>query len=145
MKRFIPLFALCIIIGALLACGESNTGTKPVEKFKLDISSLVVKKTNGKYRYFFRMFNHQSKPFEGSIMIRLHSGQAIMGEETFTTKKPIEPNLGEVVYFDSGMGPKSLNGYGVDRFVYTVSIGNNEVDRGEGPMTSKYEDLDIYQ
>jgi hypothetical protein len=27
MKRFIPLFALCIVIGALLACGESNTGT----------------------------------------------------------------------------------------------------------------------
>jgi hypothetical protein len=28
MKRFIPLLCLCIIVGALLACGESNTGTK---------------------------------------------------------------------------------------------------------------------
>jgi len=28
MKRFIPLFALCIAVGALLACGESNAGTK---------------------------------------------------------------------------------------------------------------------
>jgi predicted RecA/RadA family phage recombinase len=28
MKRFIPVFALCIVVGALLACGESNTGTK---------------------------------------------------------------------------------------------------------------------
>jgi|SRR5712672_1878629 len=28
MNRFIPLFALCIIAAALLACGESNTGTK---------------------------------------------------------------------------------------------------------------------
>jgi hypothetical protein len=27
MRRFIPLFCLCIVIGALLACGESNTGT----------------------------------------------------------------------------------------------------------------------
>ena len=27
MKRFIPLFALFIIVGALLACGESSTGS----------------------------------------------------------------------------------------------------------------------
>lgn len=28
MKRFIPLIVLCIIVGSLIACGESNTGTK---------------------------------------------------------------------------------------------------------------------
>jgi hypothetical protein len=118
---------------------------KPVEKFKLDISSLVVKKVDGKYRYFFNILNHQGKSFEGSVMIRLYSEKAIMGEETFTTKKPIEPNLGETVYFDSSMAPKSRNGYGVDRFVYTINIDNSEVNSGEGKIATEYEDLDSYK
>lgn len=32
MKRFIPLFALCIVIGALLACGESTTSSNGTQQ-----------------------------------------------------------------------------------------------------------------
>jgi hypothetical protein len=43
------------------------------------------------------------------------------------------------------MAPKSRNGYGVDRFVYTINIDNSEVNSGEGKIATEYEDLDSYK
>lgn len=118
----------------------------PVEKFNIVVTSQIVKKVDGKYRYFFDIRNHDSKPLEGSVTIELFKNQSksSLAGDTFSTKSAIEPNLGTSVYIDAHTGPTSVHGAnGIIKFNYIVKKDDQEVNNGEGQITDKLEDLSI--
>lgn len=120
---------------------------KPAEKHNVVVISQIVKKVNGKHRYFFDIRNKDTKPFEGTVTISLFTSKlpnAIAGD-TFNTTKPIEPELGTSVYTDASTGPPSVHGEnGISKFKYTVKKGDTVVHSGEGVITEKFEDVDAY-
>lgn len=118
----------------------------PSERFNIAVKSEIVKKVDGKYRYFFDIRNHDSKPFEGSITINLFTRESknSLAGDTFNTNKAIEPNLGTAVYIDAHTGPANIHGAnGLIKFTYTVKNEGNEVNKGEGQITDQYEDLSL--
>lgn len=109
------------------------------------VGSQIVKKVEGKYRYFFDIRNNDSTNFEGEVTISIYNGkqESSLGDETFTTQGPIEPGIGKSVYFDINTGPTSQVGeYGIARYTYSVKEGEKVVKTGEGSITQDYEDLD---
>ena len=121
--------------------------TKPVEKMDVVVTSQIVKKVDKKYRYFFDIRNYDLKDFEGSVTISLYNEKlknALAGD-TFTTKRPIETELGTSVYLDANTGPTSEHGeYGSTKYKYVVKVNGVEVNSGEGVLTDKFEDTDAY-
>lgn len=125
---------------------EPTHTPKPVEKMKIEVTSQIVKKVDGKYRYFFDVRNNDVKDFQGSVTINLFNDKqkTALGRETFTTNRPIEPNLGNSVNFDINSGPINQHGeYGITKYSYTVEVNGTEVNSGEGTITDKFEDLDF--
>lgn len=124
---------------------ESETPL-PVKKFDIQVKSEIVKKVNGKYRYFFDIRNHDSESFEGSVTIDLFTSESKnpLAGETFNTTKAIKPSLGTAVYTDAHTGPISVHGAnGLTKFTYTVKKDGKEVNKGEGQITDQYEDLSL--
>ncbi len=128
------------------AAAPTNT-PKPVEKYNIVVTSQIVKKVDGKYRYFFDIRNKDTKPFEGSVSIALFTSELknpIAGD-AFSTTKAIEPELGTSVNMDANTGPTSVHGAsGITKFTYTVRKGNEIVKTGNGVITDKFEDVDSY-
>ncbi len=120
---------------------------KPVvEKVKVEVTSVIVKKVDKKYRYFFDIRNNDTKDFEGSVTISLYNNEykTPLGKRTFETQRPIKPGLGDTVYFDASTGPVRVHGdLGIVKFTYQVKIGNDEVNSGEGAISEKFENLDF--
>lgn len=120
---------------------------KPVEQYNIVVTSQIVKKVDGKYRYFFDIRNKDTKPFEGSVSIALFTSELknpIAGD-AFNTTKAIEPELGTSVNMDANTGPTSVHGAnGITKFTYTVKKGNDVVKTGEGVITDNFEDVDSY-
>ena len=117
--------------------------TTPVEKVNVVVTSQIVKKVEGKYRYFFDIRNNDKTPFEGSVSITLYndlSDNSLAGE-TFKTNRAIESGLGTSQYADANTGPTSVHGSnGISKFKYKVKKGDAEVNQGEGQITDKFED-----
>lgn len=154
-------FALMAIIQASTPAPKTDTQTststqtstkttspteapKSVEKMQIVVTSQIVKKVDGKYRYFFDIRNKDTKNFEGSVSIAVYNGlqNSPLGGETFKTNKPIEPNLGTSVYFDIFTGPTSVHGEnGISKFKYVVRKDDQTVNEGEGVISSKFENL----
>lgn len=124
-----------------------NPPTKPIEKFNIVVTSQIVKKVDGKYRYFFDIRNHDVKPFKGTVSIKIFN-QKLKNElagSGFNTQSPIDPGLGDSVYIEAFTGPTSIHGgNGLSRFEYTVISNGKEVDRGNGIISDEYEDIDAY-
>jgi hypothetical protein len=129
------------------AATEPTNTPKPAEKYNIVVTSQIVKKVDGKYRYFFDIRNKDTKPFEGDVSIALFTSELknpIAGD-AFSTTKAIEPELGTSVNADANTGPASINGAnGITKFTYTVRKGNEIVKTGEGVITDKFEDVDSY-
>lgn len=131
------------------ASASSNQPTeipKPVDKFNIVVTSQIVKKVDGKYRYFFDIRNHDSKPFEGNVTISLFTDELKdpLAGDTFNTTKAIKPELGTSVYADANTGPTSVHGAnGITKFKFTVKQGESVVNNGEGIISEQYEDLSI--
>lgn len=118
--------------------------TVQAESFNIEVTSQIVKKVNGKYRYFFDIRNKDSKSFEGSVKISIYKANAksALAGDTFSTNKPIEPTLGNSVFTDANTGPVSEMGeYGLTDFKYEVIINKQVVKTGEGKITDKFENL----
>ena len=114
-----------------------------VEKYNIEVTSIIVKRIENKYRYFFDIRNNDTKSFEGSVYISLHTKSAVSpwAEDTFIAQSPIEPGLGKSVYVEGLTGPESQNGpdYGLSSFKYTAMKEGQEVANGEGIITAKFE------
>src|SRR2546429_184678 len=52
---------------------EPTAPPKPLEKINIVVTSVMVKKVNGKYRYFFDVRNKDTKPFEGDVTVLLYN------------------------------------------------------------------------
>jgi hypothetical protein len=115
------------------------------ENFNMEVTSVIVKKVDKKYRYFFDIRNKDTKSFTGEVRLSLYRSNpnTKLGGETFTTEKPIEPNLGSSVFTDANTGPVSQMGEnGMTNFKYEVLINKQIVKTGEGVITDKFENLD---
>lgn len=124
--------------------------TKPTlsnRELNFIVASQIVKRVNGKYRYFFDIRNKDTEPFKGSVTISLYTDDLknpIAGD-TFTTSKAIAPGLGDSVYTDAFTGPPSAHGAnGISKFKYIVKVGEAVVNTGEGIITKKFEEVDAY-
>jgi hypothetical protein len=119
--------------------------TKPIDKVNIVVSSLMVKKIDGKYRYFFDIRNNDSKNFEGSVKVELINGDnRRIDSATYNTSRALEPNLGLMPYFDLHSGPTFVHGSsGISTFKYEVKVGNDVVNAGGGSITEDYEDTDL--
>lgn len=117
---------------------------KSVEKMQIIVTSQIVKKVDGKYRYFFDIRNKDTKDFEGSVSITVYNDlqSSALGGDTFKTNKPIEPKLGTSVYFDINTGPTSVHGEnGITKFRYVVKKDDQIINEGEDVISSKLENL----
>lgn len=117
---------------------------KPVTTASISVTSVIVKKVNGKHRYFFHLRNNAPQPFTGDVTITLldakheHSNVS----ETYEIENPMQSGLGASVYFEVHTGPAAVHGeYGNTRFKYEVKSGGKVVDKGAGRITDNYEDL----
>lgn len=118
----------------------------PAQRESRDISvtSLIVKKTGGSYRYFFDIRNNDSTEFSGSVAIKVFGFSSTVpnGGETFSTTKPIQPGLGNYVYVETYTGPTSISGaFGIKSFSFEVTELGNVVSSGGGDITNKYEEI----
>jgi hypothetical protein len=119
---------------------------KPVEKMNITVTSLIVKKVDGQYRYFFDVRNHDKKPWSGSATIELYNDkqETSVGSNTFETTSPMQPGLGTSVYFDINTGPHLVHGeYGITHFKYSIKIQGQESNKGAGKISDKYSDSSI--
>lgn len=131
--------------------GNTNTSDKATivptiktEPFNIEVTSQIVKKVSGKYRYFFDIRNKDSKSFEGSVKISIYKAntKSALAGDTFSTNKPIEPTLGNSVFTDANTGPVSeMREFGLTDFKYEVVINKQVVKTGEGKITDKFENL----
>ena len=120
---------------------------KPVQKVNITVSSQMVKKVGGKYRYLFDISNHDSKSFTGSATISLYNNkqQTSLGQDTFDMTQPLQSGSGSAVYFDIDTGPASQQGtYGITYFKYTIIVDGQQVNAGEGQITGNYEDTSLF-
>lgn len=126
---------------------ETSSTEKPVEQFNIVVTSQMVKKIDSKYRYFFDIRNKDMKPFEGKVSITLYNEQQTnpLSGDTFTTNKPIEPNLGTSVYLDANTGPVSQHGeFGITKFQYVVKVNDQQVKEGNGQISDQFENLSSF-
>lgn len=117
------------------------------EPFEVLVTNQIVKKVDGKYRYFFDIRNKDKKDFNGSVSITLHNNmqQSPLGGENFKANSPISPDLGTSVYLEINTGTPSAHGeYGITKFKYEARIDDKIVKSGEGAITDKIEDSSDY-
>lgn len=120
---------------------------QPIEPFEISVASQIVKKVDGKFRYFFDIRNKDKKDFNGEVSITLYNEKqnSALGKNTFKTKMPLVPEFGNSAYVDINTGPISQHGeLGITKFKYEVKIDNKVVKSGEGKITDKYEDSSTY-
>lgn len=131
--------------------GVQNIAITKNEHFKLYksnivVKSLIVKKVNNKFRYFFDIRNNGIEDFNGEVSIYLHNNKqsSKLGGETFTTPHPINPMVGFVRFIEINTGTPLEHGeYGITKFKYEVKVNNIIIKSEEGLITKKYEDLDF--
>lgn len=129
-----------------VAITQATATPQPIEKLKIDITSQIVKKINGKYRYFFDIRNNDSKDFLGSVTISLYNNkqESPLGKDTFTTNQTIGPKLGNSVSIDINSGPISQHGEnGITKYRFVVQSDGKEVNSGEGEISNKFENSDF--
>ncbi|GDX36740.1 hypothetical protein LBMAG18_12510 [Alphaproteobacteria bacterium] len=120
-----------------------NEQSKP-HKFNIIVKSLIVKKIDGKFRYFFDIRNNGTEDFNGEVSIYLYNNKQSLelGRNTFITKYPINPELGNHVWIEINTGTPLEHGeYGITKFKYEVKFNNIIIKSEEGVITKKYEDL----
>ncbi|MBI5452785.1 hypothetical protein HY945_04960 [Candidatus Gottesmanbacteria bacterium] len=129
---------------------EPTAAPIPLSKgLKIVVTSLIVKKINNNFRYFFDIRNKDTEPFKGIVTITLYNtNDTFITEQGFDTKdlnsEKIEPGLGMSRYIDALTGPPDYHGeFGVAKFKYKVMIDNQTVKEDEGNLSSKREEISL--
>lgn len=133
--------------GAAKTTTTPSTTVAPVTDIKLVVTSQIVKKVNGKYRYFFDIRNAGTEDFRGTVTVRLFNNlyKSALASDTFDAKSSyIAPSIGKSVYIDANTGPVSEHGEnGLTKFTYTISVDKKDVANGDGQITGKFENTDL--
>jgi hypothetical protein len=108
------------------------------------VTSLIVKKLPGKFRYFFDVRNEGEEPFTGDVKITLLSqNNGSNPPETFENNSSIQPNLGQQVFIDRNLGTPQFHGeVGIDHYKYEIIMNDRVIETGEGKLSSNFENLD---
>lgn len=117
-----------------------------IPPFEISVTSSIVKKVDGKHRYFFDILNNDDRVFNGNVEIKIFNDQtsAPLGGDSFSTKIPLEKGRAQYVYIDINTGPVSIHGeYGSTRFEYLIKIDDQIAGSGNGKISEKYEDADL--
>jgi hypothetical protein len=113
-------------------------------KSDIVVKSIIVKKVNGKFRYFFDIRNNGTEEFSGEVSIFLHNNKqsSKLGGDTFATTHPINPMLGfGHTYIEINTGTPLIHGeYGITKFKYEVKVADKTIKLGENIITDRYED-----
>ncbi len=123
---------------------DQQTPQVAVEPFNLEVTSQIVKKVDGKYRYFFDIRNRDTKDFDGEVTINLlKSNGNKLGATTIDESKAIEPNRGIARYVDINTGPvpQFAVDLGITKFTYEVKVNGKIAKTGEGTISIEFEDL----
>lgn len=148
----IPIIAIVLIfvIGIIAVIDASNDG-KPAPQtasenseiitYDISVTNQIVKKVDGKYRYFFDIRNSDSKDFHGEVTINLFNNQGNrLGAETFKLDNPLQPGLGFSRYIEINTAPQAIHDeYGITRFTYQAKVNGEIVESGEGSITNELE------
>lgn len=108
------------------------------------VTSMIVKRINGKFKYWFDIRNEGKKPFNGIIKIWCITDDGSSEfDESFKTNRPIEPKLGTPQYIELNTGITSIHGAnGISKFRFEVIVDDEVVQSGNGRITEDFEDLD---
>jgi hypothetical protein len=107
------------------------------------VTSTIVKKVDGKFRYFFDVENRNQRPITGSATITLLSRDAKNG-----FKYPFDIDLDALapglhkpryVTINTGNTPE-YGSDGIGRFSYAVKMDSHSFSYDGRPITDKYED-----
>jgi hypothetical protein len=126
---------------------DTLSKTAQLDRQNIVVTSQIIKKIGGKYRYFFDIRNNDTRPFSGIVKISIFNSvqNNPLAENSFTTKQPIEPELGSSVYFDAFTGPTSVHGAnGLSKYKYTVTKDKQVVAEGEDEISKEFEDTTKY-
>lgn len=113
------------------------TTEQPVPRRDIGVTSQTVKVAGKKYRYFFDIRNNDVAAFDGAVTIELTQEKGnVLGKETFSTKRPIEPGFGDSVYMDLNSGPVPYFDleYAITGYRYEVLTEGNTVAEGSGEI-----------
>ncbi|MEK6827618.1 MAG: hypothetical protein AABX99_04000 [Nanoarchaeota archaeon] len=143
------IFVILLIVGFFLPNKEdSNNSNLPnqnsiIELRDISVTSQIVKKVDGKCRYFFDIRNNDNADFEGSVKVILINSQGnSVWNDIFTTNQAIKPTLGTSVYTEAYTCPVSIHGSnGIATYEYEVKINNQLVKTGTGVISNNFEDL----
>ena len=113
-------------------------------KSNVVVKSLIVKKVDGKFRYFFDIRNNGTEDFNGEVSIYLYNNKQSLelGRDTFKTEYPINPKLGNYVWIEINTGTPLIHGeFGITKFKYEVKVDNIITKSEEDVISKKYENL----
>lgn len=131
-----------VVINNPVTANKEVAVKKSVSK-EIIVTSQIVKRVNGKCRYFFDVRNKDKTDFTGSVTVSLFSDIHVW-DETFDTTNPIKPNLGTSIFTDANTCPPILHGSaGVTNFKYEVKDNGQVVKTGAGKISDKFEDSGI--
>ncbi len=120
-----------------------NEQSKP-HKSNVVVKSLIVKKVDGKFRYFFDIRNNGTEDFNGEVSIYLYNNKQSLelGRDTFKTEYPINPKLGNYVWIEINTGTPLIHGeFGITKFKYEIKVDNIITKSEEDVISKKYENL----
>lgn len=154
------IIGIVVILGLISAL--TNTEDKPTQKVdikpsnkptmevpqkkdaKIEITSMVVKKVEGKYRYFFNIKNIGEATFTGDVRINLINAEKtlISGQDFRAKDAPIEVGVNKSVYLNASTGPVSVHGQnGIKQYQFNVFKGFDKLDSQTKDITDKLENL----
>ena len=142
--------AMVVVCGGLFMVGSSGTyhatrtrvenaaDTPPAASLRIKVDSEAIKHIDGKYRYFFRIYNTGTESFDGEVKISLaHEGGSSTWDDTFVTERPLQPGGGTYVFTDAHTGPPVVHGdAGNVLFTYQATSDDGEIGTGSGRLRS---------
>ena len=115
---------------------------------KIEVTSMIIKKIDGYYRYFFDIRNSSDKDFNGSVEITLFTGNGVgITSGTYDTDDlnngVLAEGLGMTRYMDARTGhTEEFGSYRYVEFSYSVKIDDKVYKVNEDMLTDNFEDLD---
>lgn len=129
-----------------IAAKRAVEAANKIRADKIAVSSLIIKKVGQKYRYFMDVSNTNNEPLTAVVGVRLTNADGSYTSQAVGWELDnLEPRLHKTGQIELNTGPTGIHGAsGMDRYSYSVQIGENKFDYSEAPLTNKYENTNLY-
>jgi hypothetical protein len=136
-----------------VGCGKETAPAKPpatpttLKETSKEPCNVVIncdnikKLPNGKYRYFFHVYNEGEKNFVGEVAIKFVSADgSSMPWDKDKINAPIRPKSGTFIYIDDYLGPPCVHGSdGYASFKYKAGGKGYKPTEGTGQVPNGYD------